>query len=376
VDNSLARIALTINHISKKKAKTLEGKEGYLLQVEEEDFSGEQIEWVVKQFHTLSEKHRQVLNMRYYQKMTVTQIAKELGITQPTASHHISMALKIMRKRARSQGLLAFLLPWNWGKQITEIVVMNKITQVVVAVLVLGCVGLVGANMMGVGLFRSEGSISLNHQTPLHIDSVQKIQDDQSLGLSVPKKHKTKSIVEEVTTFVSINGDSYSAKELKAIYENCAVVVGGSLESISKYPKNETKKKANEPGREPAIAGGSGPVPQTFYHFGSDCNFYKGIPQGSGAYRNCAGMYDDPYLKEMNKVTVDEKYVFFMSGPLKPKVAFEMSDMLVKQINFWKKHGTLDSSDLKTLQNKSTDVLVVDRAIRARELSTQYFLDL
>jgi len=128
---------LTKDYLKKKKERSLEGTEECLLFPEVGGFSEEQIEWVVKQFCSLSEKQRQVLNMRYYQNMTVTQIGKELGITQQTASHHINMALKTLRKKAKSQGLLAILLPWNWDlKTAMRVVEMGGKTKVFIIVIV------------------------------------------------------------------------------------------------------------------------------------------------------------------------------------------------------------------------------------------------
>jgi len=138
--NAIAR-NLTIDHVRKKKIKTSEGEMHQLFSSEEESFSEKQIEWVVNQFQTLSEKQRQVLNMRYYQGLTVTQIGIKLGITQPTASHHINAALKILRKRAKSKGLLAILLPLDLRlKDISKGVIMSqfKTVSIVTISLVLG----------------------------------------------------------------------------------------------------------------------------------------------------------------------------------------------------------------------------------------------
>ena len=119
---------LTISYISRKKEKTLEGKEdGLPCPDDEQLFSEEQIKWVVKHFFTLSEKQRQVLHMRYYRNMTTIQIGKELKTTQQTASYHINSALKDLRKKAHSQGFLALLLPWQWNfKVIQNLILFNK----------------------------------------------------------------------------------------------------------------------------------------------------------------------------------------------------------------------------------------------------------
>jgi len=119
---------LTKDHLKKKKEQSLEGKENYFFCPEAKDFSEDQIAWVINQFQALPEKQRQVLNMRYYQNMTVTQIGKELGITHQTVSHHIHFALKALRKKAKEHGLLAVLFPWNWdGILSMQVVVVSKI---------------------------------------------------------------------------------------------------------------------------------------------------------------------------------------------------------------------------------------------------------
>jgi len=117
----------------KRKEQSLEGREDCFLQPEDEKFSEEQIEWVIIQFQTLSKKQKQILNMKYYQGMTVTQIGKEIGVTQQAVSQHITLALKVLRKRAKAHGILAVLFPWKWDRSMyIQVVVMNKIKLVAV----------------------------------------------------------------------------------------------------------------------------------------------------------------------------------------------------------------------------------------------------
>jgi len=144
--NSIAR-NLTLDYGRKKKELPLEEKGNYLLHPEVESFSEEQIEWVVTQFQTLTQKQQQILNMKYYQDMTATQIGKEIGMANQTVSHNIASALTTLRKKAKSQGLLSLLLPWNWGRRVANIFVMNRVTEVITIVLVLGFVGFIGVKI-------------------------------------------------------------------------------------------------------------------------------------------------------------------------------------------------------------------------------------
>lgn len=132
--NSIAR-NLTLDYIRRKKEISTEERGKYFLHSKEESFSDEQIEWVVKQFQSLSERQSQILNMRYYQNMKVTEIAKLLHMAQPNVSREIVTALKELRKKARSQGFLAVLLvpqtlrwPWNWEWILSmQVAVMSKV---------------------------------------------------------------------------------------------------------------------------------------------------------------------------------------------------------------------------------------------------------
>ena len=145
--NMVAR-NLTINQMSKKKEQLLGGKEDAFPHTEFREFSEEQVEWVIKQFSSLPQKQKKILDMKYNQDLTLTQIGKELGITRQSVSHHINMALKTLRHEAKTRGMLAYLFPWNWDKRIMEIIALNKMAEVAATVLVLGCAGFVGFKTM------------------------------------------------------------------------------------------------------------------------------------------------------------------------------------------------------------------------------------
>jgi len=197
--NAIAR-NLTINYIAKKKELPLEEREDYLLYPEDETFSEKQIEWVITQFQTLSQKQQQILNMKYYRGMTVTQIGKELGVTQPAISQHVTLALKILRKKAQAQGLIAVLLPWNWDCILSmQVVIMNKIKLGII----LSCLILLG--FLGYGVFINVfGSVGegLKIEVPVFTSltnkaAAQRGRDDMNKSermLSVPKIDDTSSV--------------------------------------------------------------------------------------------------------------------------------------------------------------------------------------
>jgi len=147
---------LTKNYLKKKRELPLVERKDYLLHSEDEKFSAEQIEWVITQFQRLSQKQQQILNMKYYKGMTVTQIGKELCITQPAVSQYIALALKTLRKRAKAHGLLAVLFPWNWDWSLSMkvVIVMSKLKDLCVVALVVCVVGFVVVEMTGYSFFK------------------------------------------------------------------------------------------------------------------------------------------------------------------------------------------------------------------------------
>jgi len=146
--NSITR-NLTINYLSKKKEKTLEGREDCFPHPEVEKFSEEQIEWIITLFQTLSQKQQQILNMKYYQGMTVTQIGKELSITHQAVSQHITLALKVLRKKAKTYGLLAVLFPWNWVRSLNmQMIIVSKL-KLGVILFSLTLLGFLGYGFLG-----------------------------------------------------------------------------------------------------------------------------------------------------------------------------------------------------------------------------------
>jgi len=92
----------------------------------------------------LSKKQQQILATHYTHGMTVTQIGKEIGLAQQTVSQHVQYALKILRKKAKSEGLLAFIVPWNWNMNVfAKVIAMNKVRFMIVFILLLSITVLV-----------------------------------------------------------------------------------------------------------------------------------------------------------------------------------------------------------------------------------------
>jgi len=173
--NSITR-NMTITHISKKKPQQQELKENAFLtmEMEQENFSEDHIQWILNQFKTLTEKQQQVLKMKYYQNMKVTEIARKLNISHPTVSEHLNSALKTLRKRAKAEGLLTFLIPWKWDLRIvSQVVVMSKIKIIAVFIVVLGIVTFLVSVTNGSITNQSE---SLNHLS--NIKTVKKISQE------------------------------------------------------------------------------------------------------------------------------------------------------------------------------------------------------
>jgi RNA polymerase sigma factor (sigma-70 family) len=78
-----------------------------------DELSEERIAFVLEQFARLPEEARQVLAWRYLDGRTVTDIARELGVSQPAVSQRIARALAELRRRARGRGLAGLGIgPW------------------------------------------------------------------------------------------------------------------------------------------------------------------------------------------------------------------------------------------------------------------------
>jgi len=166
--NAIAR-NFTLNYVRQKKEQLLDGKEDYFLCPEVEKFSEEQIEWVVTQFQILSQKQQQILKMKYYQNMKITEIAKLLGMARPNVSREIKTALNTLRKRAKAQGLLAALLPWHWDRALSmKVVVMNKV-KLGVTLFCLALIGFIGYEIFGKSFVSVGGNDKLSVDVPVSV---------------------------------------------------------------------------------------------------------------------------------------------------------------------------------------------------------------
>jgi len=132
--NSIAK-NLTINYISRKKPQGQALLEDTIIPVKQDTFSKDQIKWILSQFKTLTKKQQQILRMKYYQNMRVTEIAKSLSIDHSTVSQHITSALKTLRKQARSHGLMTILLPWTYNPKFMKVAISMTYTKVTAIIL-------------------------------------------------------------------------------------------------------------------------------------------------------------------------------------------------------------------------------------------------
>ena len=107
--NTIARnLSLTQNHKEIKEAQNRQS-----LDPREENvpnFDEEQIAWVLNAFGSLSHKQQNVLKLKYYESMKVTDIATRLGLSHSTVSEHLNSGLKKLRTRAKAQGLLSLMI--------------------------------------------------------------------------------------------------------------------------------------------------------------------------------------------------------------------------------------------------------------------------
>jgi len=159
------------------------------------DISEEQIAWVLGQFVHLTESQREVLHLHYYEGMTVVEIAKKLNISHPSVSERLSKGLRTLRKRARAEGLLGVLLPWNWDAKgwlkAGETVVKYKVsTGVSVCVLLL----LLGGVSVLYSVMNEKDNKGSRNSTG--VANVRKKQPDRVL---VDKSHVEKSLDSQVT---------------------------------------------------------------------------------------------------------------------------------------------------------------------------------
>jgi len=183
-------------------------------------FSEEQIKWVLSQFAQLTEKQKQILGMKYYKGMTMISIGKELGITNQAVSQNIAKAISKLRGKARAQGLLNLLLPWRWNyRMISDIVVLNRTTEVVSILLILGGIGL-GSHMM----------LSKNNANVLVSEKAKKTTDKK-------KEITVKELLNELYQ------DNKIANELikKELVKKGNVAIPGIEKSISEIYKYQHK---------------------------------------------------------------------------------------------------------------------------------------
>lgn len=79
----------------------------------EDPVDEERVRWVLRQYSTLPERQRDILVLKYLEGFDNTEIAEQLGIAPQTVSTHLARAIATLRGRARSAGLLSWLLPFG-----------------------------------------------------------------------------------------------------------------------------------------------------------------------------------------------------------------------------------------------------------------------
>lgn len=109
---------LTIRKVSKHRKEQAKThplyNEGSTVLPEDEKFSEDHIKWVLLQFDHLSKRQKEILQMRYFKNMSLTDIGEELDITPQTASIHMKRAIDKLKQRAKFQGLMSLVLPFKW----------------------------------------------------------------------------------------------------------------------------------------------------------------------------------------------------------------------------------------------------------------------
>jgi len=201
--NAVAR-NLTIDYLSKKKLPTSVMPDDLYMNLEQKTFSEEQIKWVLQQFSSLSKRHRKILNMRYYQKMKVTDIASTLNISQPAASQQLAQALKVLRKKAKNQNLLAVLLSSAWDfKTVMKVLVMNyiKVVAILVGVIVLSM-------MIYLSTEQGDGQNVVSEE-----DEVMKFQVSKNESSNINKKSEMESEKFQFSKISADTGEEGSAEK-------------------------------------------------------------------------------------------------------------------------------------------------------------------
>lgn len=110
----------------------------------EGEVSEDKIKWVCEQFSSLTDKQRQILYMRYMKKMSFIEIAVELNITPQGVGDATRIAIAKLQRRARKEGLLAWLLPWNWRFNFLKASTGNKFVEITALLCVLSFVATAG----------------------------------------------------------------------------------------------------------------------------------------------------------------------------------------------------------------------------------------
>jgi len=148
--NTIARNLTKDRLIRDKKESKRQEPLGEIVSITDEEMPSEkQVKWLLQQLSALSDRQKQILDMKYYKGMTMVNIGNELGITNQAVSQHVTNAISKLQRKARSQGLLNLLLPWKWNyKAVIDLIVLNRVTEVVALMLFLGGVGFGGYMML------------------------------------------------------------------------------------------------------------------------------------------------------------------------------------------------------------------------------------
>lgn len=91
-------------------------------------------------------------------------IASKLNMSQPLVTYHHNKALKVLKQRAKAQGFLALLLPWNWNwNSLLNLILLNTKTQIASLLIVLAATTYGG--MRGLEFIYGSGSSNKNNKT-------------------------------------------------------------------------------------------------------------------------------------------------------------------------------------------------------------------
>jgi len=105
------------------------------------DFDDEDVVWLLNQFVYLTKKQREVLFLKYYENMKTNEIAKKLNITPAAVSQRLTDAVKKLKQKAKTSGLMAGIIPCFDLIKMKEVVIMSskiKMTAVTIVVLTIG----------------------------------------------------------------------------------------------------------------------------------------------------------------------------------------------------------------------------------------------